>query len=62
MKNIEDLRDELVKVFDGVKKKKIDPEIAKELNTTAGKIISSCKIQLEYQLYQGNPTIKFLEA
>jgi len=48
MNNIEGLRDELAKVFVALKNKKMEPKIAKELNNSAGKIMASLKIEMEY--------------
>lgn len=61
--NITALRNELLEVFDGLRSGKIKPPMAKEVNNTAGKIIGSCKVQLEYcKLAQVKPEIPFLSA
>lgn len=59
--NITALRDELLEVFDGLRTGKIKPPMAKEINNTAGKIIGSVKVQLEYcKLSSIKPEIAFL--
>lgn len=61
--NITDLRNELLEVFDGLRNGKVKPPMAKEINNTAGKIIGSCKVQLEFSKLAGTkPEIKFLEG
>lgn len=55
------LRGELLSVFDGIKSGSIAVPVAKELVNTAGKIISSVKVQLEYAyLRKETPVIEFL--
>jgi hypothetical protein len=48
MKNITDLRNELTKVFESLKNGEIDVRIASELNNCAGKIINTCRVEIEY--------------
>lgn len=61
--NITELRDELLRVFDELRNGKMKPPMAKEINNTAGKIIGSCKVQLElHKLTGSKPSIKFLEG
>jgi hypothetical protein len=61
MNNIKKLRDELSNVFKGLKNGSIKPEVAKEINITAGKIIDSLKIELAYcAMKKQTPDIKFL--
>lgn len=61
MKNVIELRKELCIVFDEVKAKEIRPQVAKELVNTAGKIINSVKLELEYaSLRKETPVIEFL--
>jgi len=63
MKNITDLRNELINVFDQVKKDSIDLDKAKELNRTAGKIISTLNVQLKAnELCEKKPNIRFLNT
>jgi len=63
MKNVVDLRNELIKIFEQLKAKEISHTDAKELNNSAGKIINSVKIELEYAgLCKVTPNIAFLNA
>lgn len=66
MKNIVQLREQLATLFDDIKNGAVDVKVATEMNNTAGKIISSCKVELEYaQLKQGagaSTRIAFLEG
>ena len=59
--NIVSLRDDLSDVYSELRSGSLDPKLAKELNNTAGKIISSAKIQIEYANLRGEkPVIDFL--
>lgn len=59
--NIVELRNELLTVFDGIKTGEVSLGTAKELVNTAGKIINSVKVQLEYAyLRKETPVIEFL--
>lgn len=59
--NIVELRNELITVFDGIKTGEVALGTAKELVNTAGKIINSVKVQLEYAyLRKETPVIDFL--
>lgn len=59
--NINDLRDELLKVFDGLREGRIEDKFASEINNTAGKIISTVKLQLAHAALCGTtPNIPFL--
>lgn len=61
MKNVIELRKKLCVVFDELKDKTIRPQVAKELVNTAGKIINSVKLELEYSsLRKETPIIDFL--
>lgn len=61
MKNVVELRNELCIVFDRLKAKDIESDVAKELVNTAGKIIKSVKIELEYASQRKErPIIAFL--
>ena len=63
MKNIVELRNELITIFDQLKKKEISHADAKELNNSAGKIINSVKVELEYAgLCKVTPNIEFLNV
>jgi hypothetical protein len=46
--NITGLRDELLDVFGKLRSGHMKPPQAKEINNTAGKIIGTAKVQLEY--------------
>ena len=62
MKNTNELRGELVKVFNDLKSGAISPVIAGELNNAVGKIINSVKLDLEYAaLRKEKPEINFLK-
>ena len=53
MQNIKELRDSLSENYDMMKNKEMDLKVGKELANTAGKIISSLKIELEYYSMMG---------
>ena len=57
------LRDDLLNVYEELRNKSIDPKLAKELNNTAGKVMTSAKIQIEYANLRGEkPDIDFLNV
>jgi hypothetical protein len=59
---ITELRNDLLKVYDGLRTGSIDAKDAKEINNTAGKVISSAKVQLEYAAIRNEkPEIDFLK-
>ena len=61
MTTITDIRDDLIKVFNGLRDGTIDQKQAVETNNTAGKIIHTAKVQLAYhQLRNEMPEIPFL--
>lgn len=61
MKNLTQLRDELTATFKNLKDGSLDVAQAAEMNNTAGKIISTVKVELEYAaLRKEAPTIAFL--
>jgi hypothetical protein len=63
MKNVVELREELITIFNQLKAKEISHADAKELNNSAGKIINSVKIELEYAgLCKVVPNIAFLNT
>jgi hypothetical protein len=63
VRNITDIRDELIRVFDGLRDGTMAAKDAVEINNTAGKIISSAKVQLAYHALRGEaPDIPFLAA
>jgi len=62
MKSMTELRDELCKVFKGLGSGAVDPKVASEMNNSAGKIINTAKVQLEYASLRGEkPNIAFLK-
>ena len=62
MKNVSELRAELVAVFDELRGGALEPALAKEINNTAGKIIKSVQLELTYaDLRKQEPNISFLE-
>lgn len=48
MQNIEELRSSLADNYENMKAKTMDLKLGKELANTAGKIINSLKVELEY--------------
>ena len=61
MENIEELRKSLLQNYEDMKAKKMNLATGKQLANTAGKIISSVKIELEYSKMKGEkPNIDFL--
>lgn len=63
MQNITELRKSLAENYAKMKGKKMPIATGKELANTAGKILSSCKVQLEYHQHMGlKQRIEFLEA
>lgn len=63
MKNIQELRNELLHAFDGVKSGDLKTPIAKEMTNAAGKVIGTIKMQLEYAaLRKETPDIDFLNV
>jgi hypothetical protein len=62
MKSIQEVREELVSVFNGLKNGTLAVEVAAEMNNAAGKIIKSLAVQLDYySLREEKPNIKFLK-
>ena len=63
MTTITDIRNDLINVFNGLRDGTLETKDAVEINNTAGKIISSAKVQLAYHALRGeSPSIPFLEA
>jgi hypothetical protein len=59
--SITDLRNDLLAVYKGLRTDTLDIQTAKELSNTAGKVISSVKIQMEYASMRGEePDIEFM--
>ena len=62
IRNIQELTDSLSSEYANLKNGSIPTGQAKEMSNMAGKIINSCKVQLEYNKFTNNKTkIKFLE-
>lgn len=61
MKNITQLRGALSALFEQLKDGQMDVKVASEMNNSAGKIISSLKVQLDYaELRKEQPNIAYL--
>jgi hypothetical protein len=63
MKNVQDLRNEMIQTYENLKTGKMGLREAKEHANVCGKILSSAKLELEYNCYikSGNK-IPFLEV
>jgi hypothetical protein len=62
MKTVTDLRNELCNTFDDLKAGNITPKVASEMNNSAGKIINTLKVQLDYHtMTKTKPNIPFLK-
>ena len=62
MKTVTDLRNELCNTFDELKAGNITPKVASEMNNSAGKIINTLKVQLDYHtMTKTKPNIPFLK-
>jgi len=62
MKNMTDLRNELCTTFDDLKSGVLLPKVATEMNNSAGKIINTVKVQLDYHtMTKTKPNIPFLK-
>lgn len=62
MRNTEELRASLVDLFKGLKDGTVEPKLAAEMNNTAGKIISTVKLELDYMAITGkNTRMQFME-
>lgn len=60
---ITDIRNNLIDVFNGLRDGTLEIKDAVEINNTAGKIISSAKVQLAYHALRGEcPEMPFLAA
>lgn len=64
MNSISKLREELAEVFQGLKDGSVDTKVASEMNNSAGKIIGTVKVQLEYASLKKDKgyTIAFLDC
>ena len=59
--NITELRDQLLDAFDELKRDPRQYNKVKELSNTAGKILGTLKVQLEYSFIKGEePDISFM--
>jgi hypothetical protein len=62
IEKVQDLRDDLIAMYQDIKNGKIGLREAKERNNTAGKILNSAKLELEYNAYtKSKARIQFLE-
>ena len=62
MKTITDLRSELCDTFDDLRAGNVTPKVASEMNNSAGKIINTLKVQLDYHtMTKTKPNIPFLK-
>lgn len=61
--NIQDLREEMVAVFNKLKKQEIEPKVAHEFSNAAGKILNTVIVQLKYSAQRNEqPDIPFLNV
>jgi hypothetical protein len=61
MKNISELTMELAELYEALKNGTIEVKTATEMNNTAGKIINSQRVQIEYaSLRKEAPNIAFM--
>jgi len=62
MKSIKELRDNLATLFSQVRDGEVDIKRAAEMNNSAGKIINSIRVELEYaELRKVKPSVSFLD-
>ena len=62
MNNVVELRKELSNIFASLKSGSLDVKSAKEMNNSAGKIIGTVKVELEYAaLRKEIPSIEFMK-
>ena len=62
MQNIKELREQLISNYEDLKSGKIERNTAKELNNTAGKVLSTVTTELKYQNQTGRKRkIDFME-
>ena len=63
IKNIDELRAELIKNYEAVRDDRRMVVQAKEVSNAAGKILGTIKVQLEYsKLNETKPSIPFLDV
>ena len=62
MKNIKELRNDLIENYEKMKTNEMRLKTGKELANVAGKILTSIKLELDYnKLIESKKRIKFLE-
>lgn len=63
MENVKQLRDDLLATYEKLRDGEIGLNEAKQLSNVAGKILSSAKVQLEYNKHTSSKAqIKFLQV
>lgn len=63
LKNMNELRDDLLNHYNALASGSLKPKDAKEISNLTGKIINTCKIQLDYNsLMKRDQQIDFLEC
>ena len=63
MKNVTELRNDLIEVYEQTKEGSFDRKVGQELANIAGKIIKSAALELLYNQFMGdNKKIPFLES
>lgn len=63
MQNIKELRESLTENYEAMKKSQMSIKLGKELANTAGKILNSVKVELEYnRMTDTKPEIDFLKT
>ena len=63
IKNIEGLRDVLLENFDKLVSGELKVDEAKEISNMAGKVINTCKVQVQYnEMRKIDKSIVFLEV
>lgn len=62
--NVKELRDDLINIYQDLRAGKIGMSEAKELANVSGKVISTAKVQMEYNKMTGNNNgkINFLQS
>ena len=61
MQNIKELRDSLTENYELLKNQKMSIKLAKELANTSGKVLTSLRVELEYdKMTDTTPNIEFL--
>ena len=63
MQNITELRESLAENYEQMKERKMSLKLGKELANTAGKLLGTLKVELEYnKLTDTKPDIDFLKS